>query len=244
MGALHQGHATLIRAAKQQGGRVLVSVFVNPLQFGPNEDFARYPRCLEEDHVLALAAGADALWAPQLEDVFPAGAAGLTQLAPAPELVANLCGPARPGHFEGVCTVVSRLLALVQPTHLHLGEKDWQQLQVLRRLVGDLNWPVQIAVPTLRERDGLPLSSRNAYLSAEQRQQAAVLAAALALGQELLDAGQRQAEPLLQAVRALMEDGGLAVDYLQLVDLPGCKCWSSSQDLRCWRLLSAAARPA
>ena len=95
---------------------MLVSVFVNPLQFGPNEDFARYPRCLEEDHVLALAAGADALWAPQLEDVFPAGAAGLTQLAPAPELVANLCGPARPGHFEGVCTVVSRLLALVQPS--------------------------------------------------------------------------------------------------------------------------------
>ncbi len=221
MGALHQGHATLIRAARQQGGRVLVSVFVNPLQFGPNEDFARYPRCLQEDHVLALAAGADALWAPQPEDLFPAGAAGLTQLAPAPELVANLCGPARPGHFEGVCTVVSRLLALVQPTHLHLGEKDWQQLQVLRRLVRDLRWPVQIVpCPTLRESDGLPLSSRNAYLTSEQRQQASVLPQALAQGQQLLDAGQRQAQPLLQAVRALMEDGGLAVDYLQLVDLP------------------------
>ena len=101
MGALHQGHAALIRAARQQGGRVLVSVFVNPLQFSPNEDFARYPRRLEEDHALALEAGADALWAPQPEDVFPAGVAGLTQLAPAPELVANLCGPSRPGHFEG-----------------------------------------------------------------------------------------------------------------------------------------------
>ena len=221
MGALHQGHAALIRAARQQGGRVLVSVFVNPLQFSPNEDFARYPRRLEEDHALVLEAGADALWAPQPEDVFPAGVAGLTQLAPAPELVANLCGPSRPGHFEGVCTVVSRLLALVQPSHLHLGEKDWQQLQVLRRLVRDLRWPVQIVpCPTLRERDGLPLSSRNAYLSVEQRQQAALLPQALAQGQQLLDAGQRQAEPLLRAVRALMEDGGLAVDYLQLVDLP------------------------
>ena len=135
MGALHQGHAALIRGARQQGGRVLVSVFVNPLQFGPNEDFACYPRRLHQDHALALAAGADALWAPQPEDLFPVGAAGLTQLAPAPELVVNLCGPSRPGHFEGVCTVVSRLLALVQPSHLHLGEKDWQQLQVLRRLV-------------------------------------------------------------------------------------------------------------
>ena len=109
---------------------------------------------------------------------------------------------------------------------------------MLRRLVRDLNWPVQIVpCPTLREGDGLPLSSRNAYLSAEQRQQA-VLPQALALGQELLAAGQRQAEPLLQAARALMEDGGLAVDYLQLVDLPWLQCWSSSQDLRCWRLLS------
>ena len=114
MGALHQGHAALIRAARKQGGRVLVSVFVNPLQFAPNEDFARYPRRLQDDHALALEAGADALWAPQIEDLFPAGAAGLTQLAPAPELVVNLAvQPPRP--FEGVCTVVSRLLALVHP---------------------------------------------------------------------------------------------------------------------------------
>ena len=101
MGALHQGHAALIRAARKQGGRVLVSVFVNPLQFAPNEDFARYPRRLQDDYALALEAGADALWAPQIEDLFPAGAAGLTQLAPASELVANLCGPSRPGHFRG-----------------------------------------------------------------------------------------------------------------------------------------------
>ena len=159
MGALHQGHAALIRGARQQGGRVLVSVFVNPLQFGPNEDFARYPRRLDQDHALALAAGADALWAPQPEDLFPCWCSGLTQLARARAGGQSLRSQP-PRHFEGVCTVVSRLLALVQPSHLHLGEKDWQQLQVLRRLVRDLNWPVQIVpCPTLREGDGLPLSS-------------------------------------------------------------------------------------
>ncbi len=245
MGALHQGHAALIRAARQQGGRVLVSVFVNPLQFSPNEDFARYPRRLRRTTPWLWRLAPMPCGHPSQKTFSPAGAAGLTQLAPAPELVANLCGPSRPGHFEGVCTVVSRLLALVQPSHLHLGEKDWQQLQVLRRLVRDLRWPVQIVpCPTLRERDGLPLSSRNAYLSVEQRQQAALLPQALAQGQQLLDAGQRQAEPLLRAVRALMEDGGLAVDYLQLVDLPRLQELEQVTDLRYWRLLSAAARPA
>ena len=240
MGALHQGHGALIRAARNQGGRVLVSIFVNPLQFGPNEDFASYPRNLDQDHSLALEAGADAIWAPQSQDLFPMGAAGLTQLLPAPELVTNLCGPGRPGHFQGVCTVVARLLALVKPSHLHLGEKDWQQLQVLRRLVRDLQWPVQIVpCPTLREADGLPLSSRNAYLSTAQRQQAAVLPRALGLGQQLLHAGEQRVETLLQAVRALMEDGGLAVDYLQLVDLPRLQ---SLEQVTGPALLAAAVR--
>ena len=243
MGGLHQGHAALIGSAvaAAQGVRpVLVSVFVNPLQFGPQEDFAAYPRQLEADLNVATTAGATALWAPLAGDVYPRGHNGLTQLAPAPELVQHLCGPRRPGHFAGVCTVVARLLALTQPSHLHLGEKDWQQLQVLRQLVEDLQLPLQVMpFPTQREADGLPCSSRNTYLGAEQRQQAAALPAALALASRLLAGGEQRWSELEPPVRALLEDHQLQVDYLQLVDLQRLQPLDSVQGPA---LLAAAVR--
>ena len=223
MGGLHAGHGGLFNAAAQIGTRVLVSVFVNPLQFGRGEDFERYPRQLEADLQLAATHGAHALWAPQINDLYPRGEAGLTQVLPAPELVQHLCGPQRPTHFQGVCTVVARLLALVQPKRIYLGEKDWQQLQVLKRMVLDLGLPVQVmACPTQREADGLPFSSRNTYLTGEQRQQAAALPKALAEfsicpNPGIADVVQNK-ETLLLQLRSCLEAAALQVEYLELVN--------------------------
>ena len=222
MGALHSGHASLItRARRRQHDRqprVLVSVFVNPLQFGPNEDFARYPRSLEADAALAQSAGADALFAPSVEELYPAGEPELTRIQPPHSLQARLCGRHRPGHFNGVATVVARLLGLIRPDQLLLGEKDWQQLVILQRMAADLGLPVQVVgCPTLRESDGLALSSRNRYLSREQRQQAAALPRALA------DAAAAQLSPgcdlgaTLAAVEQQLEQAGLMVDYVEAV---------------------------
>ena len=155
MGGLHEGHGQLIRLAAQQGP-VLVSVFVNPLQFGPAEDFDRYPRTLEADRCLAQLFGAQALWAPTVNTVYPSGLNSAVSRAAPAALQAHLCGASRPGHFDGVVTVVARLLQLVKPSCLWLGEKDWQQLVILRRLVADLDLNVAVqGVPTLREADGL-----------------------------------------------------------------------------------------
>lgn len=244
MGALHHGHQALIASARSAAGSssrpVLVSVFVNPLQFGPAEDFDRYPRQLQADAALAHHAGASALWAPDPAAIYPRGVAGVTQLEPAPELVRELCGPRRPGHFAGVCTVVARLLALAKPSHLHLGEKDWQQLQVLRRLVADLGLPLQvIPFPSQREHDGLPSSSRNAYLSAAERQQAAALPLALSQAAALLRRGERAASALVAAAQAVLEDHQLQVEYLQLVDPQQLQPLGSVQGLA---LLAAAVR--
>ncbi|MEY4360653.1 MAG: hypothetical protein RLZZ631_2139 [Cyanobacteriota bacterium] len=222
MGALHRGHASLIaRARRRQHDlqpRVLVSVFVNPLQFGPKEDFARYPRSLDADAALAQSAGADALFAPSVEQLYPAGELELTRIHPPQSLQAGLCGRHRPGHFNGVATVVARLLGLIRPDQLLLGEKDWQQLVILQRMAADLGLPVQVVgCPTLRESDGLALSSRNRYLSSEQRQQAAALPRALA---------EAAAAPLspgcdlgatLAAVEHQLEQAGLMVDYVEAV---------------------------
>ncbi len=225
MGALHQGHRTLIERAclPQHPGaarpRVLVSVFVNPLQFAPGEDFQRYPRDLSADDRLAAAAGADALFAPAAEDLFPGGDAELTRVIPPPALQESLCARSRPGHFAGVTTVVARLLALVRPDRLLLGEKDWQQLVILRRMVADLGLPVSVqGCATWREPDGLAASSRNRYLSAGERRAAAALPAALRAAQLAYQAGERQGDPLRERLRRRLEQAGLAVEYVELVE--------------------------
>ena len=164
MGGLHSGHGDLIRRASRFGP-TLVSIFVNPLQFGPQEDFDCYPRSLTEDAALAETCGAAAVWSPDLGTIYPDGPEGQRRLIAPPELQRHLCGGCRPGHFDGVVTVMERLLKMVQPQQLWLGEKDWQQLIILRWLVADRGLPVQVrTAPTVRDRDGLPLSSRNLSL--------------------------------------------------------------------------------
>ena len=224
MGALHQGHQLLLRRASQPRAStavapaVLVSVFVNPLQFAAGEDFEHYPRQLETDCTLAHEAGATALWAPDPAAIYPQGLAQITRVRPPASLTAGLCGALRPGHFEGVATVVARLLALVQPERLLLGEKDWQQLQVLRRMVADLGFAVAIeGVATVREHDGLACSSRNRYLDATQRRQAAALPQALAAARAAVAAGERDAQALQGLVRSRLEAADLRVGYVELV---------------------------
>jgi pantoate ligase/cytidylate kinase len=223
MGALHEGHAQLIRrAARPVAGSeplVLVSVYVNPLQFGPAEDYARYPRSLEADQALAAAAGAAVFWAPSVAEMVPGGPEEITRLRPPASLQAALCGHSRPGHFDGVATVVARLLALVRPQRLLLGEKDWQQLVILRRLVSDLGLPLVVeSVATVRDPDGLACSSRNRYLSAAERRQALSLPQALAEAHHRwLMEPRRPVQELVSGVRGQLEAAGLVVDYVELV---------------------------
>ena len=221
MGGLHRGHQQLIRAARCDGARVLVSVFVNPTQFGPGEDFTTYPRHPEEDAQQAVAAGADAVWFPAVDHVYghpnPDGAASPPQLKPS--LIRTLCGPCRPGHFEGVLMVMDRLLALVQPALVVMGEKDWQQLTVLRQCLPAFYEKRcrLLPVPVVREGDGLPYGSRNSRLNPAQRRQAALLPQALQDGAAAVQAGERRATVLEQLVRTRLESAGLQVDYAQLV---------------------------
>jgi pantoate--beta-alanine ligase len=177
MGALHEGHASLIRRAAAECDVAAVSVFVNPLQFGPSEDFVTYPRDLDADVVVASAAGANVVFAPPIDDMYPDGAPAVTVHVAGEDV---LEGASRPGHFDGVATVVAKLFNLAGPCRAYFGEKDWQQLRVVRRLVADLSFPVEVvACPTVREADGLALSSRNVRLSPEERRAATVLYRAL-----------------------------------------------------------------
>jgi pantoate ligase/cytidylate kinase len=242
MGALHAGHQSLIRRAAAistgRTPRVLVSVFVNPLQFGPSEDFEHYPRNLAADAELAAAAGAEALFAPNVAELYPNGGEELTRLQPPASLQRGLCGARRPGHFDGVATVVARLLGLIRPDALLLGEKDWQQLVILRRVVADLGLPVQvIGCRTQREADGLALSSRNRYLSAEQRQQAAALPRALVAARQQLST-QSDLNQLVAQVAAEIAAAGLVVDYVEAVDPHSLQ---PAAQLRGLTLLAAAA---
>ena len=210
MGALHDGHASLIRLAAGYGGPVVVSDFVNPTQFGPSEDFERYPRDLDGDAAIAEAAGADVLYAPAVGEVYPDGFA--TTVDPGP-LADDLCGRSRPGHFTGVATVVVRLYGLVRPTRAIFGRKDYQQLILMQRVARDLALGVEVVpAPTVREADGLALSSRNRYLDPEERERAARVPAALrALAAAYAD-GERDAVALLAAP----DLDGLDLEYLEL----------------------------
>lgn len=217
MGYLHTGHATLIRAARAENAVVVLSVFVNPMQFGPKEDLARYPRDLDRDLRVAAEAGADLLFVPEAGDMYPTGFSTRVELSGVSE---PLDGAARPGHFTGVATVVLKLLNLVQPARAYFGEKDWQQLAVVRRMVADLNVPVEVVgVPTVRAESGLALSSRNAYLSAEELERATVLSRALRAVQAAYAGGERDAARLRQAgLDVLATEPEAVPDYLAVVD--------------------------
>ncbi|WP_344587616.1 pantoate--beta-alanine ligase [Actinomadura vinacea] len=218
MGALHEGHLTLIRRARESADTVVVSIFVNPLQFGPHEDFDRYPRTFADDLAACAAAGADLVFAPAREVMYPAEPQVTIRSGPMGEVVE---GAARPGHFDGMLTVVMKLLQLVRPDVAFFGEKDAQQLAMIRRMVADLDVPVRVeGVPTVREPDGLALSSRNRYLSAAERRTALALSEALRAGADAAEAG---AEAVLRAARAVLDrvadaDPPLELDYLVLVD--------------------------
>lgn len=218
MGFLHDGHQSLMTAARRENDRVVVSIFVNPTQFGPNEDFERYPRSLERDLAVCEAAGVDWVYAPAVEDLYPHGPG--TMVVPPAELTDRLCGAFRPGHFAGVATVVTKLLALWQPERAYFGQKDFQQTVVVRRLVDDLCLPVSVVVaPTVREPDGLAMSSRNVYLSPEERSRALALPRALQSGWEAARRAGASPEAVLEAARSVLaEVPGLSVQYVEVVD--------------------------
>jgi len=214
MGALHDGHLSLVAAGLREADRVVVSIFVNPTQFGPNEDFAAYPRTEAADVAKLEGAGAHAVYAPSVEEMYPAGASTTVTVAGVSE---GLCGTFRPGHFAGVATVVAKLLNQAQPDVALFGEKDYQQLQVIRRLVADLDIPVAIrGVPTLREADGLAMSSRNAYLSPEERATAPALHRVLQETAAKLRAGAEADAATREGIAAILAAGFGSVDYLEL----------------------------
>jgi pantoate--beta-alanine ligase len=216
MGALHPGHMTLIAEARDRADAVAATIFVNPAQFGPKEDFSRYPRQEEQDSRMLEEAGCDLLWMPSVADIYPAGFATTVSVSGVSE---RWEGEARPGHFDGVATVVAKLLLSVRPDVALFGEKDFQQLAVIRRMVADLNIPVEIVgAPTIREADGLALSSRNAYLSDEERQRAIALPEALKGAREAILGGSSVAQALEDARNRLRDGGFSRVDYFALVD--------------------------
>lgn len=216
MGNLHRGHLELVRRGREMADRVVASVFVNPLQFGPNEDFGRYPRTLEQDQAALTQAGADLLFAPSAQEVYPRGMEGLTKVG-VPGVSSSLCGHFRPGHFDGVATVVSILLNLVQPDTALFGEKDYQQLFIIRRVVADLHMPIEIiGIATEREPDGLALSSRNQYLSAEERRLAPEMYATLSEVAEKLKAGRRDFSALCYAGIKRLEASQFRPQYLEV----------------------------
>ncbi len=217
MGYLHEGHKSLIDAARQDNDRVVVSIFVNPMQFGPNEDLASYPRDLKKDAGLCEAAGVDLIFNPQPEEMYAPDFASYVDMD---GLTAQLCGKSRPGHFRGVQTVVLKLFHIVAPDRAYFGQKDAQQLAVIKRMVRDLNVDIEIiGCPIVREEDGLAKSSRNTYLNEAERKAALVLSRSLKAGRELLESGETKAAAIRQAVIQEIEKEPLAkIDYVEIVD--------------------------
>ncbi|HEX9779300.1 MAG TPA: pantoate--beta-alanine ligase [Geopsychrobacteraceae bacterium] len=215
MGFLHQGHLSLLEEGRRRGDLLVLSIFVNPTQFGQGEDFEQYPRNLEQDRALAEQAAVDILFAPDAQQMYPPGYASFVAVE---RLSEPLCGASRPGHFRGVCTVVNKLFNIVQPRVALFGCKDFQQLAVIRRMVLDLNLPVEVVgMPIVRESDGLALSSRNVYLTPEQRRQGLVLSAVLRQTAERARGGERDARTLLAAARRRIEALSEArIDYIQI----------------------------
>jgi len=217
MGALHEGHLSLVRAAKTQCDAVAVSVFVNPTQFGPSEDFSKYPRDFERDQELLQKEGVDLVFAPSVDEMYPPGAPTYVTVEALSE---RLCGRSRPGHFRGVTSVVSKLFHIIEPDKAFFGQKDAAQIAILRRMVRDLNFPVEIVVcPIVREPDGLAMSSRNAYLDPQQRDSALVLYRSLNRVQEMFIAGEREIPRLLSAGKEMfVQEPSVRLDYFEIVD--------------------------
>jgi pantoate--beta-alanine ligase len=229
MGSLHEGHLSLLELARQRSQRVIVSIFVNPLQFGPGEDFERYPRMPEEDSRLLQVHRCDVLFNPSVAHMYPEGGVSATVVSVRP-LSQILCGAVRPGHFDGVATVVARLFGIVQPDVAVFGEKDYQQLAVIRRMTEDLALPVEvIGAPTVRASDGLAMSSRNRYLAAAEREIAPKLYAMLQMLARRLMEGQREYAVLEEEGTRVLRDAGFAPDYVSIRDArtlepPGAQC--------------------
>src|SRR5690242_3374408 len=217
MGALHEGHLSLVRAARAQCDSVVVSIFVNPTQFGPNEDFAKYPRTFDQDKAMLEREGVDCIFYPSVEEMYPPGA---TTWVTVEGLSDKLDGRSRPGHFRGVTTVVSKLFNIVQPHAAFFGQKDAAQVAIIRKMVRDLNFDVKIvACAIVRESDGLAMSSRNAYLKPQERKQALALSRSLKRVQSLVEQGEQSAEKLILSGRQTMADEpGVRLDYFEIVD--------------------------
>lgn len=230
MGALHEGHASLIKAANKENDLVVVSVFVNPTQFGPTEDLDSYPRTLDADCKLAEAQGADIVFAPSPKEMYPSEE--MTWVEVTGEVTKVLCGRSRPIHFRGVTTVVSKLFNLAQPDRAYFGQKDAQQVQVLKRMVKDLFFNLQLRImPIVREADGLAKSSRNTYLSAEERQAGLILSKSLKHAKELFAAGERDPQKLVAATTAMIKTEPMAdIDYVEIYQMPDLnECQSPMQ---------------
>ena len=217
MGYLHEGHQSLIKKAVEENDRVVVSVFVNPIQFAPNEDLETYPRDLEADTKLCDSTGADLIFHPTPEEMYPEGFSTHIQMD---NLTRELCGKTRPTHFGGVCTVVGKLFNIVQPDKAYFGQKDAQQLAIIKRMVRDLNFDIEIiGCPIIREPDGLAKSSRNTYLNADERKAALILSKSIELGKQLVAEGERDAQTIIKAMTDKINTEPLArIDYVNVVD--------------------------
>ena len=218
MGYLHDGHMSLVECARRENDVVVMSIFVNPVQFAPGEDFERYPRDLERDRKIAQEKGVDYLFVPEVSEMYPPGYSTYVEVEGITEV---LCGAKRPGHFRGVATVVTKLFNIVKPHRAYFGKKDFQQLKVIERLVKDLNFDVEvIGCPIVREKDGLAMSSRNVYLSPEERESATSLYRALKLAKELFEKGERDPEVIKSRMEELIlsHPHVKAIDYIEIVD--------------------------
>ncbi|MDE7063192.1 MAG: pantoate--beta-alanine ligase [Lachnospiraceae bacterium] len=217
MGYLHEGHGSLIEAARRENDKVVVSIFVNPMQFGPSEDLASYPRDLKKDSALCESLGVDLIFHPEPEEMYHPNFSSFVDMT---VLTEELCGLSRPVHFRGVCTVVSKLFHIVQPDRAYFGQKDAQQLAVIRHMVEDLNMDLEIiGCPIIREEDGLAKSSRNTYLSPGEREAALVLSRSIALGQKMVEDGEQDAGRVIAAMKEMIEKEPMArIDYVKAVD--------------------------
>nr|WP_314276434.1 pantoate--beta-alanine ligase [uncultured Peptostreptococcus sp.] len=218
MGCLHEGHKSLIKKAVENNDKVIVSIFVNPIQFGPDEDYETYPRTLEADAKLCEEIGADYIFHPDPNQMYPEGFN--TFVVPSDKMTNILCGVSRPGHFRGVCTVLTKLFTLIKPDRAYFGEKDIQQLAIVKRMIKDLNFDIEIiGCPIIREDDGLAKSSRNTYLNEEERAAATVLRRSILEGKKAIDSGNLSKEEVLKIIKNVIEKERLAkIDYVEIID--------------------------